>query len=53
MENLSTFLAMDGYGTFIWPVYGVALTFCGVIWIARSYTLRSLERAQKDEDQAT
>lgn len=45
MEQLETFLAMGGYGRFIWPAFG--LTAVVMIWLlaATLRRLRSSERA--------
>ncbi len=48
MNALSTFLAMGGYGVYIWPAYGLtALAFAGIL-------VRSLStlRARRREEQA-
>ena len=43
MEQVSTFLAMDGYGAFIWPAFGVsALVLIGLLIESRRF-LKSTE----------
>ena len=45
MEQLRSFLAMGGYGAFVWPAYGV--TALVMVWLLASSLrrLRGLERA--------
>jgi heme exporter protein D len=40
---MSDFLAMGGYGAYIWPAYGVSVLFLG---IAIAQTLRAYARAR-------
>ncbi len=52
MQAITEFLSMNGYATFIWPVYGVALVVCGAVWINRTRNLKALEADQQNEDQS-
>lgn len=43
MDQITTYLAMDGKAAFIWPAYGVALLALGGLTLA---SLRRLARAR-------
>ncbi len=48
MTSFATFLAMGGYGAYVWPAYGLAaLAFAGML----AWTLLAL-RARRREEQA-
>ena len=48
MTSLATFLAMGGYGAYVWPAYGLtALAFAGML----GWTVVTL-RARRREEQA-
>ncbi len=48
MTNFSTYLAMGGYGAYVWPAYGLtALAFAGML----GWTIATL-RARRREEQA-
>jgi heme exporter protein D len=42
MDQITTYLAMDGKAAFVWPAYGVALLVLGGLAVA---SLRRLARA--------
>ncbi|MBL8707637.1 MAG: heme exporter protein CcmD [Rhodospirillaceae bacterium] len=44
MNSVETFLAMGGYGAYIWPAYGVALVVLAAIWIDGVWRRREIER---------
>ncbi|MFQ6018166.1 MAG: heme exporter protein CcmD [Kiloniellaceae bacterium] len=48
MEQIQTFLAMGGYGAFVWPAFG--LTALVMVWLlaATLRGLRARERALKE-----
>lgn len=56
MDQVSTYLAMDGYGAFIWPSFGVsALVLIGLLIQSRRFlksTEAELESLRRDEDLA-
>jgi heme exporter protein D len=43
MDQITTYLAMDGKAAFIWPAYGIALLVLGGLAVA---SLRRLARAR-------
>ncbi len=43
MNTLSEFLAMGGYGGFVWPAYGIALLVLAALVIASLKSLRAAE----------
>ena len=43
MESLSTFLAMGGYGGFIWPAFGIVFTVLTGLLLFSMHSLRSNE----------
>ena len=45
MEQLQSFLAMGGYGAFVWPAFGVTALIMGWLLAASLRRLRGLERA--------
>ena len=45
MEQLRSFLAMGGYGAFVWPAFGVTALVMGWLLAASLRRLRDLERA--------
>ncbi len=45
MEQLRSFLAMGGYGAFVWPAFGVTALVMGWLLVASLRRLRGLERA--------
>ncbi len=45
MEQLRSFLAMGGYGAFVWPAFGVTALVMGWLLAASLRRLRCLERA--------
>ena len=45
MEQLRSFLAMGGYGAFVWPAYGVTALVLGWLLASGLRRLRGLERA--------
>ncbi len=45
MEQLRSFLAMGGYGAFVWPAFGVTALVMGWLLAASLRRLRGLERA--------
>jgi len=44
MDGLAGFLAMGGYGGFVWPAYGVALVVLAGILVHSLRRLRATER---------
>ena len=51
MEQLQTFLAMGGYGAFVWPAFGVtALVMVGLL-AASLRRLLALQRAFGEHDE--
>ena len=55
MESLSTFLAMGGYGGFIWPAFGIVFTvLTGLLLVSlralrsSESTLRTLQASEED-----
>lgn len=44
MNAVETFLAMGGYGAYIWPAYGVASVVLAAIWIDGVWRRRVIER---------
>jgi heme exporter protein D len=47
VSNFSTFLSMGGYGTYVWPAYGLtALAFAGVV----VWTLVTLKARRREEE---
>ena len=60
MEQISTYLTMDGYGAFIWPSFGIsALVLIGLLIESKRFLnsteteLASLRDQVKDEEPAT
>ena len=45
MPQLQDFLAMDGYGAFVWPAFGITALVLGWLWVSSLRRLRGLERA--------
>jgi len=45
MEQVRSFLAMGGYGAFVWPAFGVTALVMGGLLAASLRRLRGLERA--------
>ncbi len=45
MEQVRNFLAMGGYGAFVWPAYGASALVLGWLWVSSLRRLRGLERA--------
>ncbi len=45
MEQLQDFLAMGGYGAFVWPAFGASALVLGWLWVSSLRRLRGLERA--------
>ncbi len=45
MEQLQDFLAMGGYGGFVWPAFGASALVLGGLWVSSLRRLRGLERA--------
>ena len=45
MEQVRSFLAMGGYGAFVWPAFGVTALVMGWLLVASLRRLRGLERA--------
>jgi heme exporter protein D len=43
MEQLSTYLAMSGYGAFIWPSFGISTLVLGGLIIESKRFLKSTE----------
>jgi heme exporter protein D len=52
MRTIEAYFAMGGYGVFVWPAYGVALTVLGGLalwsWRRRRQAVLALERLQRD-----
>ncbi len=44
MEQYRDFLAMGGYGAFVWPAYGASALVLGWLWVSSLRRLRWLER---------
>ena len=44
MEQLQDFLAMGGYGAFVWPAFGASALVLGWLWVSSLRRLRGLER---------
>jgi len=44
MEQLRDFLAMGGYGGFVWPAFGISALVLGWLWVSSLRRLRGLER---------
>ena len=45
MEQIREFLAMGGYGAFVWPAFGASALVLGWLWVSSLRRLRQLERA--------
>ncbi len=45
MEQLQDFLAMGGYGAFVWSAYGVSAVVLGWFWASSLLRLRRIEGA--------
>jgi heme exporter protein D len=46
MNDLQTFLAMGGYGAYVWPAYGLtALAFVGML----GWTVSTLKARRREE----
>ncbi len=45
MEQVRSFLAMGGYGAFVWPAFGVTALVMGWLLATSLRRLRGLERA--------
>ncbi len=43
MNGFSEFLAMGGYGGFVWPAYGIAFLVLAVLVVASLKSLRAAE----------
>ncbi len=48
MEQIREFLAMGGYGPFVWPAYGASALVLGWLWVSSLRRLRHLERELAD-----
>ena len=44
MEQLRDFLAMGGYGAFVWSAFGASALVLGWLWVSSLRRLRGLER---------
>jgi len=44
MEQLRTFLAMGGYGAYVWSAFGASALVLGWLWVGSLRRLRGLER---------
>jgi heme exporter protein D len=42
---MAGFLAMGGYGAFVWPSYGVTLAVLVLVWAASNRRLKRNERS--------
>ncbi len=49
MEQLRDFIAMGGYGAFVWPAYGASALVLGWLWVSSLRRLRGLERALAEQ----
>ncbi len=45
MEQLRSFLAMGGYGAYVWPAFGISALVLGWLLVSSLRRLRGLERA--------
>jgi heme exporter protein D len=45
LSAITEYLAMGGYGVFVWAAYAVGVTVLGGLTIASLHTLRARERA--------
>ena len=49
MEHIREFLAMGGYGTFVWSAFGASALVLGWLWVSSLRRLRGLERALAEQ----
>ncbi len=45
MTDLGSFLAMGGYGAYVWPAYGAGVVILAAIWVDGQRRRRTVERA--------
>jgi heme exporter protein D len=45
LNDLAGYLAMGGYGAFVWPSFGVTLAVLVLVWIESHRRLKRNERA--------
>jgi len=45
MNDFGSFLAMGGYGAYVWPAYGAALVILAAVWLDGQRRRRAVERA--------
>jgi heme exporter protein D len=45
MDQLQDFLAMGGYGAYVWPAFGISALVLGWLLVSSLRRLRGLERA--------
>ncbi len=49
MEQIQTFLAMGGYGAFVWSAFGASALVLGWLLVSSLRRLRGLERALAEQ----
>lgn len=57
MERIVEFMAMGGYGTYVWPAFGVVLAVMALLWFASmrgwrksELDLRALRKSRRQEE---
>ncbi len=49
MNQLQDFLAMGGYGAYVWPAFGISALVLGWLLVSSLRRLRGLERALAEQ----
>jgi heme exporter protein D len=49
MDQLQNFLAMGGYGAYVWPAFGISALVLGWLLVSSLRRLRGLERALAEQ----
>jgi len=49
MDQLQDFLAMGGYGAYVWPAFGISALVLGWLLVSSLRRLRGLERALAEQ----
>ena len=44
MQAISDFLAMGGYGAFVWPAFLLSLALLALLWLASARSLKGSEK---------
>lgn len=48
-ETLHDFLAMGGYGFYVWLAYGISFLACGIlVWLSKREPRHILQQAKKE-----